>query len=141
MKTRFDSLLKIKKQKLREKELEIIKINALIQEKFDEVQKYQEQIHELLTPASGNIQDFKMLAEYKQAFLFRIDSIHSEISELKAERSKRQEEYKLVSIDYEKTKHLQENEQKQFILALKKQEEKNIDEIASIRFHTQKDSL
>lgn len=139
MKTRFDSLLKIKKQSMQEKELEIAKLNSLIHKKLDEARECQEEMRAFLTPSAGSMQDFKMLAEYKQAFLFQIDSIHLEISELKNERSKYEEAYRLASIEYEKTKYLQENERKKLLLALKRQEEKNIDEIASIRFSLQKE--
>ncbi len=125
---------------MQENELEIAKINSLIHKKLDESKECQEEMRAFLTPSSGSMQDFKMLAEYKQAFLFQIDCIHLEISKLKNERTKYEEAYRLASIEYEKIKYLQQNEQKKLLLALKRQEEKNIDEIASIRFNLKKES-
>ena len=138
MKTQFNDLVKIKKQELQNQEIQIAAINSQIARKFDEISQCHEQIRAFLEPKNGTIQDFKILQEYRQAYLIQIDSIHLEISELKKQKRELQELYKIASIEYEKVKFLQQNELKKKIALLKQKEEKNLDEIASIRYFFQR---
>ncbi len=139
MKTQFDSIVKIKKQDVEKIEMQIAGLNSQIARKFDEIAQYQDQMRQCPIPSHGSMQDFRAAAEFRRAYLFQIDSLHLEISKLKKQRAQAQEFHRLACIEYEKSKYLQENIQKKIILSLKRQEEKSMDEAASLCFNQQKD--
>ncbi|RDU73950.1 hypothetical protein CQA57_03835 [Helicobacter anseris] len=141
MKTQFYSLLQVKKQELEKKEMEIAHINLKISQKLDEITQFQIQMKEFLTPSSGTFQDFKMLQEHKNAFLFQIDSMHLEISHLKQERSQLEKLYQEAFIEYEKINYLHNTEQKKQLEKLKKNQEKQLDEIALTLFELNKEKI
>ncbi len=134
MKSHFAPILKVKKQELDERENEIIKINQHIKEKFDLIAQFQRQMQELLLPSQGTLQDFKILQEHKNAFLFQIDRMHLEISMLKEEKKQKQELYQQAYIAYEKIHYLHTKELKKQQFVLKKSEEKYFDAIATTLF-------
>ncbi|WP_104697435.1 MULTISPECIES: flagellar export protein FliJ [unclassified Helicobacter] len=139
MKTSFYPLIKIKKQELEQKEMEIAQINHLIAHKFDEIAQFQSQMKEFSIPHSGNFQDFKVLQEYKNAFLFQIDSMHAEISNLKQTKRELEQAYQKIYIEYEKLNYIHTSEQKRRINEIKKQHTKHIDEVSTMLFTFNKD--
>lgn len=134
MKTQFHSILQIKKQELEREEAKIASINQMIVAKMSEIAQFQAQMQEILLPSSGTLHDFRILQENRQAFLFQIDSMHLEISELKQERKQKEESYKQAYIEYEKINYLHTTELKKHLSKLKKAEEKTTDEIATTLF-------
>lgn len=134
MKTQFHSILQIKKQELEREEAKIASINQMIAAKMSEIAQFQAQMQEILLPSSGTLHDFRILQENRQAFLFQIDSMHLEISELKQERKQKEESYKQAYIEYEKINYLHTIELKKHLSKLKKAEEKTTDEIATTLF-------
>lgn len=135
MKTKFDSLVKIKKQDLDKQEIEIAKCNNFISQKQAELCNIQADLLNLDVPKKGNYWDFRQMSESKKMFLIEIDEIQSEISNLKNHLKNLKDFYKVLSIEYEKIKYLQENEIKKQIQDLKRIENKNFDEIGTMLFN------
>lgn len=134
MKTQFQPLIKIKKQELEQKETEIAQINKLIAHKFEEIRQFQSQMKEFSIPSSGDFQNFKMLKEYRDAFLFQIDSMHTEISNLKMIKKNLEQDYRKIFIEFEKLKYIHTLEQKRKIDKIKKEQTKQLDEVSTVLF-------
>ncbi|MCE3037675.1 flagellar export protein FliJ [Helicobacter anatolicus] len=134
MKTSLSPVLKAKKNDLDKQEVLISKINQEIHQKFDEISLLQSEMHSFFTPQTGTIQDFKILQEQRATFLFQIDFLHEQISSLKAQRKQAQNLYQQLYKEYEKINYIHNEEIKKYLMKIKKQEEKNLDEVATILF-------
>lgn len=141
MKTKFDALLKVKKQDLERCELQIIKNNNLIASKYQELDGILQELSDIEVPQSGSFSDFKMIQEIKKMLVTQIDSTQNEISALKNTAQSLQGTYKRASIEYEKIKYLKENEIKKKIQILKTSESKQMDEIALMLFEGKKEKI
>ncbi|PAF52699.1 flagellar export protein FliJ [Helicobacter sp. 13S00477-4] len=141
MKTKFDSILKLKKQALDKSEVEIIKNNQMIVAKTTELDLAMFEFNKFDIPQNGTYLDFQRFTEIKKALMYEIDCIRGEISGLK-NISKRLEEYrKIANIEFEKIKYLQQNEIKKKFDVLKKSEIKHIDEVALMLFASDKERV
>ncbi|PAF49113.1 hypothetical protein BKH41_03220 [Helicobacter sp. 12S02232-10] len=141
MKTKFDSLLKLKKQALDKIEREIIKNNYLITAKYQELNTLMVELSEVCIPQVGNYWDFKRTGEIKKILIYQMDFIKEEISGLRNIAKKLQGFYRAASVEYEKIKYLQENEIKKILGHLKKSEIKNLDEVALMLFTSNKENI
>lgn len=134
MKSKFDPLLKGIKQKLNACELSIAQINQKIIQEEEEIGRILSLISQIQIPLSGNTLFFKELYEGKKAYLEMIDAHQFTISTLKSERKQKQEEYKTQCLELEKIQYLISREIKEKIRLLKTREQKELDEIAIMRF-------
>lgn len=141
MNTKFDPVLKIKKQDLDKCEADIIQNNQLIHSKNREVDVLLQELGEIDVPKSGGYWDFKNTQDIKKAFLGEIDRVRCEISTLKNIQKKLQESYRLAFVEYEKIKYLQDNEIKKTILKIKKNESKDLDEVGIMLFKSNKENV
>lgn len=141
MNTKFDPVLKIKKQDLDKCEADIIQNNQLIHSKNREVDVLLQELEEIDVPKSGGYWDFKNTQDIKKAFLGEIDRVRYEISTLKNIQKKLQESYRLAFVEYEKIKYLQDNEIKKTILKIKKNESKDLDEVGIMLFKSNKENV
>lgn len=141
MKTKFDALLKVKKQDLERCELQIIKNNNLIASKYQELDGILQELGNVQVPQSGSFWDFKTTQEIKKTLVAQIDSTQNEISALKNTAQSLQVSYKQASIEYEKIKYLKESEMKKKIQILKTSESKQMDEIALMLFEGKKEKI
>lgn len=141
MNTKFDPVLKIKKQDLDKCEADMIQNNQLIASKNREIDSLLIELGEIDVPKSGSYWDFKNTQDVKKAFLGEIDKVRAEISMLKNIQKKLQESYRLAFIEYEKIKYLQDNEIKKMISQIKKNESKNLDEVGMMLFKSNKESV
>lgn len=134
LKSKFDPLLKGLKQKLQACELSIAQINQQIAQKQEEIREFSVLISQIQVPASGNVLLFKESYEGKRVYLEMIDACGLEISALKNERKKKQEEYKEQCLELEKIQYLWNKEMQEKLRLLKAKEQKELDEIAMMRF-------
>lgn len=141
MNTKFDPVLKIKKQDLNKCEADIIQNNQLIHSKNREIDVLLQELGEIDVPKSGGYWDFKNTQDIKKAFLGEIDKVRYEISTLKNIQKKLQESYRLAFIEYEKIKYLQDNEIKKVISKIKKNESKDLDEVGIMLFKPNKENV
>jgi len=129
-KTKFDSLVKLKKLKVDEKEREITKINNQITKVYEEIQKIQNEIDEFEYPKEGNfslITQFKMM---QQALFNQLKEKKEYISFLENQKNILTEQLKELNLEYEKMKYLQAEEIKKYLKKIKQKEAKEMDEIA-----------
>ncbi|PAF41936.1 flagellar export protein FliJ [Helicobacter sp. 11S02596-1] len=141
MKTKFDSLLKLKKQAVDKSEVEIIKNNNLIASKYEELSEFIRELDAVCVPESGSFWDFKRVSEIKKMLVYQMDLLQEEISGLKNIEKKLREFYRLACIEYEKIKYLQENEIKKMVQHFKRLEGKNLDEVAMMLFTSNKENV
>jgi len=133
-KTKFDSLVKLKKLKVDEIQNNLSKINTQLQIEKENLEKLKEEFSQLQYPKSGNfgmITQFKMLQSEMQN---AINQKQAQIAFINSQIHNLQHHLKEANLEYEKMKYLQSEEIKKYIQKLKKQEEKNIDEIALLLF-------
>lgn len=137
MKSKFDSLLKALKQKLQTCELSIAQINQQITQKQEEIRELSILLSQVQIPVSGNALLFRESYEGKRVYLEMIDACGLEISNLKNQKKKKQEEYKEQSLELEKIQYLWNKEMQEKLKLLKAREQKELDEIAVMRFKKQ----
>lgn len=134
LKSKFDPLLKGLKQKLNTCELAIAQINQKITQEEEAISELLVLISQIEIPSSGNALLFRELYEGKKAYLGMVDAHQLNISILKDERKKKQEEYKEQCLELEKIQYLISREIKEKLKLLKAKEQKELDEIATMRF-------
>lgn len=137
LKSKFDSLLKALKQKLQTCELSIAQINQQITQKQEEIRELSILLSQVQIPVSGNALLFRESYEGKRVYLEMIDACGLEISNLKNQKKKKQEEYKEQSLELEKIQYLWNKEMQEKLKLLKAREQKELDEIAVMRFKKQ----
>ncbi|PAF53059.1 hypothetical protein BKH42_07950 [Helicobacter sp. 13S00482-2] len=141
MNTKFDSLLKIKKQELDKCEADMIYNNHLIALKNKEIDILLQDLNQINVPKNGDYWDFKNTQEVKKAFVEEIDKQRNEISRLKDIGKQLQKSHRIAFIEYEKIKYLQDIETKKMISKIKKNESKNLDEVGIMLFKSNKENV
>ena len=134
IKTKFDSLVKLAKLKVDEKEREISKYNNAIESQLQELEKLKQEYASLEYPKEGN---FALITQFKimqNAFFNQIKQKENEINMLKSHRDNLVNELKDLNLEYEKMKYLQGDEIKKYLNKLKHKEAKELDEIALMLF-------
>jgi len=130
VKTKFDSLVKLKKVKIDEVENEMSKLNQSIFKAKEELKKIKEEFSEFQYPTSGNfalLQQFKLL---QKALLNQLNQQQINVNMLENQHQNLMNKLKEVNLEYEKFKYLQGEEIKKYLKKLKEQEAKDMDEIA-----------
>jgi len=130
IKTKFDSLVKLKKLKVDEKEREIQTINNQISKAYEEFNQIQNEINSFEYPKEGNfllITQFKMM---QNALFNQLKEKQNHINFLQGQKNILSNSLKEVNLEYEKMKYLQGEEIKKYIKQLKQKEAKELDEIA-----------
>jgi len=129
-KTKFDSLVKLKKLKIDEKEREITKLNNQIKIAYDELQTIKKEIKNFKYPKEGN---FALITQFKlmqNAIFNQIKEKENYINFLENQKNILSNQLKELYLEYEKMKYLQAEEIKKYIKKLKQKEAKELDEIA-----------
>jgi len=129
-KTKFDSLVKLKKLKVDEKEREITKINNQIAKAYEELKKIQEEINNFEYPKEGN---FSLITQFKlmqNALFNQLKEKQNQINFLENQKNILTQQLKELNLEYEKMKYLQGEEIKKYLQKLKQKEAKELDEIA-----------
>jgi len=129
-KTKFDSLVKLKKVKIDEVENEVSKLNQAIFQAQEELNKIKQEFSDFQYPKVGNfslLQQFKIL---QTALLNQINQQQTNLNMLENQHNHLIEKLKEVNLEYEKFKYLQGDEIKKHLNKLKEQEAKDMDEIA-----------
>ena len=129
-KTKFDSLVKLKKLKVDEKEREIQKLNNQISQAYEELNTIQQEINNFQYPTTGNfslITQFKMM---QNALFNQLKEKQNQINFLNNQKEILSTTLKDLNLEYEKMKYLQGEEIKKYIQQIKNKEAKELDEIA-----------
>lgn len=134
MKTKFDAIVLGIKQKVQNCENAIAELNSQIAKTQEEILSFTCAIAEIELPSSGNALAFKEIYESKKAYLQKIENLSAFLSDLKFQKSQKQEEYKLCELEFEKMKYLQKKEIDAYIAKLKQKEQNQLDEVAVMLF-------
>ncbi len=133
-KTKFDTIVKVKKQKLDEVNRKIGKLDAQIYQielMIDEIQK---NIDNFRHPNKGEFAIFRQFRDLVEKYFRELSFNKEKLKALKNQKKIVIEELKEANMELEKMKFLQGEEIKKQILRLKKIENKQMDEIASMLF-------
>ena len=134
MKTKFTSILKVRKLEVEKLENEIAKLQNQKRLVSEQIRKLHEELKDAKIPQNGSIislkQSFYMISIIKE----NIELKKQNILFLNEQIKSNQELLKKAMLEYEKIKHLHEIEEKKILEKIKKLEEKNMDEIASQLF-------
>ena len=129
-KTKFDSLVKLKKLKVDEKEREITKINNQITKAIENIQQIQNEIDNFEYPKEGS---FSIMTQFKlmqNALFNQLKEKEEYLNWLQNQKNILTEQLKEINLEYEKIKYLQSEEIKKYLQKLKQKEAKELDEIA-----------
>lgn len=135
MKTPFDALVLAQKKRLEAKELEILRTNNQIAAQYAKIDELQIALSQVIYPKDGDFSLFLKTNAQKKSLINDIDTHRTHISTLKAELKSLQEQRRIIYIEYEKYKHIQEREKEKIISELKRAESKNLDEIALLLYN------
>lgn len=135
MKTPFDALVLAQKKRLEAKELEILRTNNQIAAQYAKIDELQIALSQIIYPKEGDFSLFLKTNAQKKSLINDIDTHRTHISTLKAELKSLQEQRRIIYIEHEKYKHIQEREKEKIISELKRAESKNLDEIALLLYN------
>lgn len=135
MKTPFDALVLAQKKRLEAKELEILRTNNQIAAQYAKIDELQIALSQIIYPKEGDFSLFIKTNAQKKSLINDIDTHRTHISTLKAELKSLQEQRRIIYIEYEKYKHIQEREKEKILSELKRAESKNLDEIALLLYN------
>ena len=132
MKTRFSSLVTVKKNSMQESERVVQNANKNLQNAQIALEDSLEQLKQIPLPIQGIVSDF--LANRKLLDVQRTLIKHNKewVSYTQEELSKAKKHLKEAMIEYEKFKYLHLQEVEKFLNARKMKEAKDLDEVALI---------
>ncbi|WP_163533499.1 flagellar FliJ family protein [Helicobacter suis] len=133
----FKKLVKIKKQAMQRCESDIAHNKSQIASKQEQQHALLVELYGLSVPAEGGFNAFIQLSALKKNYLYQIERIGEEISQLKEMGRHLKELYKNASIEYEKFKYLQTLEEQKKLKRLKKLEDQQMDSIGAEIFYQQ----
>jgi flagellar biosynthesis chaperone FliJ len=133
MKTKFDSIVKVKKQIADNIEQDIAKINSAIAELEEKIKQKEEEFLNFTPPKSGSFAEFTQIKLEQNFLKNEIDTLKSQLAMLNARKNDLLEELKKARLEYEKMKYLQGEEIKKILKQERIKEAQDMDEVAIIR--------
>ena len=130
MKTKFDGVVKVKKQQVERIENDIRKINKSILELNREIEELKDSLLLFTLPKTGTFSKIKQIKESQNIIKNQIQNLENQIVILQNRKNELLNELKKANIDYEKMKYLQNEEIKKALKELKLKESREMDEIA-----------
>ncbi len=130
MKTRFSSLVKLKKSVMDKSERVVQKANADLNSAAVALEISYQSINEIKSPTSGNMSDFLASRTLLSSGRGLIEHNKGWVGFAKNQVNQAKEKLKLDMIEHEKFKHLELQEIQKEIKKIKLKESKELDEIA-----------
>ena len=130
MKTKFDSVVKVKKQKVDTIERNLQKINASIQNLNTKIEELTKTLLSYTFPKEGNFALLNQIKHQQHIIRDEIDNLKNQVLVLEGRKKELLEELKIANIDYEKMKYLQAEEIKKTVKEKRLKESRDMDEIA-----------
>ena len=130
MKTKFDSLVKIKKNELKKIEKDLIKVNNAIDLIKNKIKELQIKFNSFSIPDKGNFKEIYQIKAMQNAIKSEIDNYKSQLKMLNERKNLLISKHKAANIEYEKMKYLQTMEIKKQLQKQKQKENIQMDEIA-----------
>lgn len=138
MKTRFSSLVTLKKNTQDKSERGVQRANADLKNASDALSNSYTSLEDIVAPKSGNMGEF--LASHSLASSQREIISHNRewVAYCQNQLHQAKEQFKFDMMEYEKFKYLDLQEKNKILKELKIKESKELDEIASITFARKK---
>jgi len=130
MKTKFDGVVKIKKQQVEKLENDIRKINKSILDLNRQIEELKTSLLSFTFPKTGTFSKIKQIKESQNIIKNQIQNLENQIVILQNRKKELLNELKKANIDYEKMKYLQNAEIKKALKEMKLKESREMDEIA-----------
>lgn len=134
MKTKYDKLVEARQSQLDKLENEIAQCNLRITQKKQDIEQLKLEIDNITIPQSGQISVIAAISSGKQVMVQNIKTEEQNIKNLKSVLSTLKGNHKKLFIELEKAKHLKNTELQKMIKELKRKEQLNLDEIATMLF-------
>ncbi|GMB95924.1 flagellar FliJ family protein [Helicobacter sp. NHP22-001] len=131
----FKALVQVKKQAMQRCEADIAANLAKIHAKQREQEHLIAELNTLSVPMQANIAAFSQCNSLKKNYLYAIDQVGTDISELKQIDAHLKELYKNACIEYEKLHYLYTLELRKMAQKLEKEEAKQMDAIGAEVFY------
>jgi chromosome segregation ATPase len=130
VKTKFDSIVKIKKEAVDRIERNIQKINSSINMLKEKISSLQETLSSLSFPKEGIFSVFNQIKLQRDFLIQEINNLSSQIEVLQNRKKELLEELKKANLEYEKMKYLKDQEIKKILKEKLKKESLEMDELA-----------
>ncbi|WP_024787475.1 MULTISPECIES: flagellar FliJ family protein [unclassified Lebetimonas] len=130
MKTKFSSVVKIKKQVVQKLEKDVQKINFSITKLNKKIENLQNILFSLTLPENGNFSLFSQIKSQQHLLRGEMEKLKNQIIVLENRKNELMNELKKANIEYEKMKYLENEEIKKILKKAKLKEAKEMDEIA-----------
>ena len=130
MKTKFDSVVKIRAQKVEKIENDIKKINSSIAKLKEKINNLNSLLLSLHLPTKGSFSQIAQINSQKNLIRNEIDVLNNQIIILTNRKNELLHELKKAKVEFEKMKYLQSEEIKKIIKEIKLKEARELDEIA-----------
>lgn len=130
MKTKFDSIVKIKKNELKKIEKDLIKVNNAIKLISNKIRELQIKFNSFSFPDKGNFKEIYQIKSMQSAIRDEIENYKNQLNMLNERKDLLSAKYKDANIDYEKMRYLQTTEIKKQLKKQKQKENIQMDEIA-----------
>ena len=134
MKTRFSSLVKLKKNTMDKSERVVQKANADLNSAATALEISYQSLNEIIPPQSGNMSEFIASRTLLASGRGIIEYNQNWVKFAKNQVNQAKEKLKIDMIEYEKFKHLELQEIQKGIKKIKVQEMKDLDEVALMTY-------
>ncbi len=130
MKTKFDSIVKIKKNEADKIEKNIQKVNFSINDLKIKISFFNKKLQTFSFPLKGTFNELKQIKIMQENLINEIKNFENQIKFLENRKKELLEFFKEANIEYEKMKYLQKTEIKKQLKEAGKKESLEMDEIA-----------
>ncbi len=137
MKTHYDGIVKVKKQELNEAQMRLLNARKKEQNIENKIQLLVKQMLDIEVLSKGSVSQLAQQREILAMQRRQKELLDSELATAKEQSMAFERMYEFANIEYEKMLYLKEEETKEYIKKLKKQESLELDEI-SLQLYSQK---
>ena len=130
LKTKYDSVVKFKKQIVEKIEKNLQKINSSVNELKTKIDNLDKTILSLSLPQNGNFSKIDQIKSQQSFLREEIERLKQQIIILENRKKELLNELKKANIEYEKMKYLQAEEIKKIVKEKRLKEARDMDEIA-----------
>ena len=134
MRSKFTSIVKVRKQQMDKIETLLIKARLKKSELKKQLAFTRQDIENTTVPTSGTISKMTIFREKLDILRAEKQRLDEDLLAQKAEVKQLQEQYKKAHMEYEKIKYLQEQEYEEWMQKIKKQEQRDLDEVSNMLF-------
>ena len=130
----YSKITKINKQKVDKIESELFIIKSNIKKIKAEIEGIYSSISTLTIPEQGEYKEVNAFRERRRLLNAQKERLAYDLEANNLNLKNKQQEYKKAKLEYEKIKHLQEQEIAKKLIKIKKDEQKELDEVSNMLF-------